>query len=116
MRPVARCVHHKPKPGAVPTFCDAGVRYRDVYERGVGPCITLSLLRDRRSACALYEPVRDDVLDAEERDVEEALKRFEAGSCPQCGATLERRENAAVIIWVCPAHGSIARGCKRASV
>ena len=112
MKVLARCVHHQPKQGSLQT-CALGVRTRDVYERGIGPCVTLEGRPDRRSACSKYEGVPPEQIDAEARETEELLQRFLAGKCPQCGADLQQRENASVIFWICPTHGGVARGCKR---
>lgn len=110
MRPIARCVHHDPRSMGA---CAAGVRYRDVYVAGVGPCITLNGRPDRRSVCAKYEPVPDAQLDAEERQMLEALERFRLGTCPECGTQLEQLEFDRTALWKCKQHGVVARGCKR---
>lgn len=108
MRPVARCIHFTPNLGA----CKAGIEKRSVAHAGLLPCLTLHGYPDRRAACAKYEPVADEILDAEARQLREAVARFERSRCPHCGAALARSEDAHAVAWICPVHSEVARGCK----
>lgn len=108
-RPIARCIHFTPSLEP----CKAGIPKRDVYQGGIGPCLTLPGRPDRRSACSKYEPVSDEVLDAEERELEKAMARFDRNECPECGVPLTRQDGPQVVIWICPTHGAVARGCRK---
>lgn len=112
LRVIAKCVHHRPRPGTLQT-CALGVEPRSVFRGGIGPCITFADRPDRRSACSKYELVPQAQLDAEEREIEQAMERFSRNQCPECGADLTSHDRGDAIVWICSTHGGVARGCKR---
>ncbi len=96
--------HHK--------TCHAGQVFEEVTRPGRRlPCLNLP---DRVDTCAAYDPLTE--LEAATRDAEvaELVNDILSGLCGECGLPTEEHDDGGVLIRVCPEHGEVMRGCRRA--
>lgn len=65
--------------------------------------------------CDKWREKTPEEVAAEEAEMARTLQAFLGGLCPEagCGQPLEQHDSGRTMVWACPKHGFVARGCRQ---